>query len=123
MPQHSKSGRDALSLLQQLKVCCQSGLGFRFHFAKHRRRKIQIVLGTQNNTLLDRSKCVYIRDNMAKLKDVLNKTDVTVLCSRETMHTNWRFYKLAKFAGFAALLKDVPMGCKDAVLPRILLKN
>ena len=24
---------------------------------------------------------------------------------------------------FAALLKDVPMGCKDAVLPKPLLKN
>ena len=35
----------------------------------------------------------------------------------------WRFQKLKRLTVFAALLKDVPMGCKDAVLPEPLLKN
>ena len=39
------------------------------------------------------------------------------------MNTKWRFYKLTKLTVFAALLKDVPMGCKKAVLPKPLLKN
>jgi len=39
------------------------------------------------------------------------------------MNTKWRFYKLTNLTVFAALLKDVPMGCKDAVLPEPLLKN
>ena len=39
------------------------------------------------------------------------------------MNTKWRFYKLTNLTVFAALLKDVPMGCKNAVLPEPLLKN
>ena len=39
------------------------------------------------------------------------------------MNTKWRFYKLTNLTLFSALLKDVPMGCKNAVLPEPLLKN
>ena len=35
------------------------------------------------------------------------------------MNAKWRFYKLNKLGVFAALLKDIPMECKDAVLPKI----
>ena len=39
------------------------------------------------------------------------------------MNTKWRFYKLTNLTVFAALLKDVPMGCKSALLPEPLLRN
>ena len=39
------------------------------------------------------------------------------------MNTKWRFYKLTNLTVFAALLKDVPMGCKKAFFPELLLKN
>ena len=39
------------------------------------------------------------------------------------MNTKWSFYKVTNLTVFAALLKDVPMGCKNAVLPELLLKN
>ena len=62
-------------------------------------------------------------DDLAKLKDFLNKTDVKESCGRERMYTKWRFYRLTNLTVLAALLKDVPMGCEDAVLPESLLKN
>ena len=37
----------------------------------------------KNNTLLDRFKLVSTRDDLAKLKDILNKTDIIESCSRE----------------------------------------
>ena len=76
----------------------------------------------ENNTLLDRSKIVCTHDYLAKLKDFLNKTDVIESCSRERMNTKWRFYKLTNLTVFAALLKDVSMGCKDTVVPEPLVK-
>ena len=62
-------------------------------------------------------------EDLAKLKDFLNQTDVIESSSRERTNTKWRFYKLTNLTVFAALLKDVPMGCKSAVLPEPLLKN
>ena len=85
--------------------------GFRYFYAH------------ENNSLLDRSKLVGTHDDFAKLKDFLNKTDVIESCSRERMNTKWRFYKWTNLTVFAALLKDVPMGRKNAVLPEPLLKN
>ena len=77
----------------------------------------------ENNTLLDRSKLVCTHENLAKLKDFPNKTEVIESCCRERMNTKWRFYKITNLTVFAALLKDIPMGCKDAVLPEPLLRN
>ena len=77
----------------------------------------------ENNTLLDRSKLVCTRDDLAKLKEFFNKTDVIESCSRERFCTKWRFYKLTNLTVFAALPKDVPLGCKAAVLPKPLLKK
>ena len=39
------------------------------------------------------------------------------------MNTKWRFYKLTDLTVIAALFKEVPMECEDAVLPEHLLKN
>ena len=39
------------------------------------------------------------------------------------MNTKWRFYKLTRLTKIAALLKDVPMGCNNGVLPKPLLRN
>ena len=85
--------------------------GFRYFYAH------------ENNTLLDRSKLVCTHDDLARLKDFLNKADVIDSCSRERMNAKWRFYKLTNLTIFAALLKNVPMGCKNAVLHERLLKN
>ena len=85
--------------------------GFRYFYAH------------ENNTLLDRSQLVCTRDDLAKLNDTLNKSDVIESCSRERFSTKWRFYKLTNLVLFAALLKDVPMACNYAVLPNPLLRN
>ena len=85
--------------------------GFRYFYAH------------ENNNLLDRSKLVCTHDDLAKLTDFLNKTEVIESCSRERMNKKWRLYKFTNLIVFAALRKDVTMGCKNAVLPEPLLKN
>ena len=85
--------------------------GFRYFYAQ------------ENNTLLDRSKFVCTHDDLTKLKEFFNKTVVIESCSQERMNTKWRFYKLTNLTVFAALLKDVPMGCRNAVLPEPLLRK
>ena len=75
----------------------------------------------ENNTLLDRSLC--IKDDLTKLNVTLNKTDVIKSCSAERVNSKCRLYKLTNLTVFAALLKHVPLGWEDAVLPEPLLKN
>ena len=77
----------------------------------------------ENNGLQDCFKLVCTRDDLTKRKKFCINIDVKVSCSRERMNTKWKFCKLKNLIVFAALLRDVPMGCKDAVLPELLLKN
>ena len=63
------------------------------------------------------------KDDIAKLKEILKKTDVIESCTNERSETKWRFFKLTNVTIFASLLRDVPMRYKDAVLTQPLLKN
>ena len=66
--------------------------------------------------------CAYTRRHYQPPKEI-QKLDIVDLCTRQRANTKWKFYKLTNLTVFAALLKDVPMGCKDSVLPEPLLKN
>ena len=97
-------------------MCSKSECFLWVHNDKPRRWRIQILLRTRKQYPVGSIQtCVH--------QGRLNKTDVIEWCSRERMNTNWRFYKLTNLTVFATLLKDVPKGCKDAVLPEPLLKN
>ena len=104
-------------------MCSESESGFWVLFKKHRGRRIQFFYEQENNNLLDRSKLVCTRDDLAKLKDIFNKTDVIESCSKEKLRKNWTFYKLTNLTYFAVLLKDVPMVWRNAVLPEPNLSN
>ena len=106
-----------------LKRAAKVNLAFGFILKNIKDGGFRYFYAHENNTLLDRSKLVCTHDDLAILKYFLNKTDVIESCSRERMNTKWRFYKMTNLTVFAVLLKDVPMGCKDAVLLEPLLKN
>ena len=104
-------------------MCSKSESGFWLHFEKYRRRRVQIFLRTRKQYPAGSIQTLCTHDDLANLKDFANKTDVIESCSRERMNTKWRFYKLTNLTVFPALLKDVPMGSKNAVLAKPLLRN
>ena len=54
---------------------------------------------------------------------LLDDTDVIESCARERVKTKTNLYKLPKVIVLAALLKEVLLGCKDAVLPDAPMKQ
>ena len=77
----------------------------------------------ENNTSMERAILVCTQADMSNLKDRRQKMDIVDLCTRERVNTTWKFYKLTNLTTFASLLKGVPMGFKDTVLPEPLLRN
>ena len=106
----------------ELKRAAKVNLAFGFFLKNIEDGGFRYFYAHENNTLLDRSKRVCTHDDLAKFKYFLTKTDVIWYYGRERMNTKWRFYKLTNLTVFAALLKDVPMGCKNAVLPEPLMR-
>ena len=63
------------------------------------------------NTLLERCKLVATTEDLTEVKNLLSNTGITESCKRERANTKWIFYKVTSLTIFAALLKEVPMGC------------
>ena len=76
----------------------------------------------ENNIIMKRAKLVCTQSDMTNLKHRMQKMDIIVICTHERTNTKWKFYKFTILTIFASLLKDVPMGCKETVLPEPLLK-
>ena len=66
---------------------------------------------------MEKTKLVCTPDDNANLNEKLQKMDIIGLCTRERVNPKWNFYKLTNLTIFASLLKGVPMGCEDTVLP------
>ena len=110
-------------VLDKLKCVAKLNLALGFILKNIEDGKFRYFYAHENNTLLEQSKLVSNKDDMAKLKEILKKTDVIESCTKERSKTKWRFFKLTNLTKFAALLRDIPMGCKDAVLSESLLRN
>ena len=110
-------------VLDKLKCVAKLNLALSFILKNIEDGTFRYFYAHENNTLLEQSKLVSNKNDMAKLKEILKKTDVIESCPKERPNTKWRFFKLINLTIFAALLKDIPMGCKDAVLPESLLRN
>ena len=110
-------------MLDKLTCVAKFNLALGFILKNIEDGKFRYFYAHENNTLLEQSKLVSNKDDMAKLKEILKKTDVIESCTKERSNTERRFFKLSNLTIFAAVLRDIPMGCKDAVLPGSLLKN
>ena len=106
-----------------LKCAAKRNLDFGFILRNIEDGGFKYFYAHENNTLLDRSKLVCTHDDLAKVKDFLSQTGVIKSCSREKTNTKWRFYMLTNLTVCGALLKDVAIGCQNAVLPEPLLKS
>ena len=109
--------------MDKLKCVAKLNLALGFILKNIEDGRFRYSYAHENNIMLEQSKPVSNKDGMAKFKEILKKTDVIESCTKERSITKWRFFKLTNLTMFAALLRDIPMGCKDAVLPEFLLKN
>ena len=102
-------------LLDKLKCVAKLILALGFILKNIEDEKFRYFYAHENNTMLEQSKLESNKDDMAKLEEILKKTDVIESCTKERSNTKWRFFKLTNLTNFAALLRDIPMACKDAV--------
>ena len=110
-------------VFKELKCAAKVNFAFGFVLKNVEGGSSRYFYAHEDNTVMERSKLVCTQADMTNLKDRMQKTDIVDICTRERTNTKWKFYKLTNLTTFASLLKGVPMGCKDTVLPEPLLKN
>ena len=82
------------NFFNNLKCAAKVNLAFGFIFKNLEDGRYRYFYAHENNTLLDRSQLVCTKDDLTKLKNTVNQTDVIESCTRERMNTKWKFYKL-----------------------------
>ena len=110
-------------VLEKLKCVAKPNLALGFIPRNIEEGKFRYFYAHENNTLFDQSKLLSNKDDMAKLKDISKKTDVIESFTKERSNTKCRFFKPTNLTVFADLLRDIPMSCKDAILPECFLKK
>ena len=106
-----------------IKCAAKVNLAFGFVLKKIEDGMCRYFYAHENNTIMERAKLVCTQADMTNLIDRMQKLDFVDVCTRERTNTKWNFCKLTNITIFASLLKDVPMGSKDTVLPEPLLRN
>ena len=115
---------DKLDLVfKELKCAAKVNFAFGFVLKNIEVGMCRYFYAHENNTNMERPKLVCTQAEMTNLKDRIQKMGFVDICTRERTNKKWRFHKLTNLTVFASLLKDVPMGCKNTVLPEPLLKN
>ena len=102
-------------VLKELKCAAKVNIAFGFVLKNIEDGMCRYIYAHENNTIMEKSKLVCTPDDIVSLKEKIQKMDIIDLCTRERANTKWKFYKLTNVTVFAALLKDIPMGCKDTV--------
>ena len=77
----------------------------------------------ENKSLFEKSHLLCTKADLITKQQKVEKFDIVEQCTQERQNTKWRFNLIANVKIFAALLKNIPMGCPDSVLPEPLLKN
>ena len=61
--------------------------------------------------------------DLITIQGKVEKFDIVEQCTQKRQNPKWRFKLITNVIVFAALLKNIPMGCPNSVLPESLLKN
>ena len=118
-----KKSTQSRIVFQKLKCAAKIILAFGFVLKIIEDTSCRYFYAHENNTVFEKSKLLSTGDNLEHIKTMLPGKDVIESCTRERVNTKWKFLKLTNVTIFAALLKDIPLGCKDAVSPEPLLPN
>ena len=120
---NSLINQNSVLVFKRLKCAAKINLAFGFILKNVQDGSCRYFYAHENNTVMEKSKLVCTPDDITNLKEKLQKLDIVDLSTRERANTKWKFCKLTILTVFAALLKTVPIGCKDSVLPEPVLKN
>ena len=71
----------------------------------------------------EKSHLLCSKGDLVSLHDRIEKMDLVETCAQERENTKWQFALTTNVTILCALLKSIPMGCIDAVLPEKLLRR
>ena len=76
-----------------------------------------------NNNLFEKSHLLCTKADLITIQEKVENFDIVEQCTQKCQNKKWSFKLIANVIIFDALLKNIPMGCPDSVLPEPLLRH
>ena len=102
-------------VFKELKFAAKVNIAFGFVLKNIEDGICRYFYAHENKSIMEKSKLVCTQADMTNLKNRMQKMGIVDFCTRERDNTKWNFYKLTNIRIFAALLRDVPLDCKDSL--------
>ena len=77
----------------------------------------------ENNTSFEKSHLLCTKADLVTIQGKMEKFDIVEQGTQKRHNTKWRFKLITNVSIFTALLKNIPMGCPDSVLPEPLQRH
>ena len=77
----------------------------------------------ENSLFLEKSLLIANKEDMTEFQQRLDDLNIVELSTRERSSTKWKVLLTTNVNIFPALLKSVPVGCKDILLPTNLVER
>ena len=110
-------------VFNKLDSAAKINIAFGFVLRKVETGEYRYYYTHENNTLLENSHLLCTKADLISIQGKVEKIDIVEQCTQERQNIKWRFKLITNVTIFAALLKNIPMGCPDSVLPEPLLRH
>ena len=110
-------------VFSHLKYAAKVNVAFGFVMKNIDDSRCRFVYPQGKNSMLGKYKLLITGDDLKHFKAMIAAKNVKTACTRGMVDTKWQFLKLTNGTVFAVLLKNIPMCCRNAVLPDHLLKE
>ena len=110
-------------VFEKLNCAAKVNLALRFILRNVDTDEYRYFYPHENNTFFEKSHLLCSNGDLVSLQDRIEKMDLVETCAQERENTKWRFALTKNVTIFCALLKSIPMGCIDAVIPEQLLRR
>ena len=110
-------------VLENLKCVAKVNLALGFLLQNVENNDYRNYYPHENNLLLDRAHLLSNKNDLLNLQSEIGKFDLIETCTQERQSSKWRFALITNVSIFADLLKNIPLGSLDSVLPEPLLRN
>ena len=114
---------DKLQYVYENLQCANINMALGFVLRNVEDGKCRYFYAHENNLLLERSQLIANKEHLLELQKSVDDVNIVELSARERSSTKWKFLFATNVTFFAALLKSIPVGCKDILLPPHLVKR
>ena len=112
-----------LEVFNKLDSAAEINIALGFVLRNFETGEYRFFYAHENKTLFEKTHLLCTKADLISIQGKVEKFAIVEQYTQERQNTKWRFKLITNVTIVAALLKNIPMGCQDSVIPESLLRD